>query len=200
MSDAVNRKSFKKKYFDSIKTGLETSFKNLYPNNEVLITYGPDQGYYYFNVHINGETFGIKDSIPMIVPTQLSVTRYTNEDAIVFSEISRTEYEREYDNYHASNYDWLRDEVDKLRKEYEPKGVIFIQSMIGNSGFSVEFYHPDHSTKRKYIMEFGKKVNCEFFTEHVHGYFNFSPISMGTAKSTKSKVSGSLKRLMERIQ
>jgi len=204
--EGLNRKCIKGKYYDIIEEGILKAFRNLYPHNKITIDYFPENCAYYFHVYINGETFA-QQEIPMAIDKQIMVDKYINHIAIsLFSNISVDEYEKQFNDYKVENYTWLTDEVNKLVEEYSKQGVIFEDVTIQQGRWRIECYHPEKSPKDPYYNssywnKFGSndknKQHPDVKRFNRWGYFSITPISSSTAKSTLSKIKGTIKACMK---
>lgn len=199
----LDRKCFKDKFFDSVEKGIMKSFGNLYPNNKIVVKYESEKEFYYFKVYINGETFA-QQEMPMAIDTLIYVDKYINHIAIkLFSDLPEDSFYKQYDDYKQENYDWLKDEVQKVVDEYKQKGVVFEDITIQQTRWRVQCYHPEKSPKDPYYRP-NSMWSKNDSQEHPElrrcsngGYFSITPISMTTAKNVLSKFKGAAKACLE---
>lgn len=121
---SINRTEIKGELKKSIVQALTSTFENVYPGYEVEIDYRCDRknnNNRYFGVYLKGETFNVRDEIPMLKPHLIFVDRFINSDAIVFSEHPLSAFEEQND-FKEENMDLIREAVKKVQEEFKDKG------------------------------------------------------------------------------
>jgi len=199
----IDRKNLKGKYYEKVENGIIKAFSNLYPNNKITVKYESENNNHYFCVYIDGETFA-QQEIPLAIDTKILVDKYINHLAIsLFSGESLDSYIKEFDDYKEENYDWLKNEVDKLIEEYQKQGVIFEDATVSKNRWRIECYHPEKSKKEPYQNSYFNKTHInnkphpdKRRTCH-SGYFSIFPFTMDTAKTTLNKFKNAMKNCLK---
>lgn len=198
----IDRKKLAGKYYEKVEKGIIKAFSNLYPNNKITVKYKSERNDYYFYVYINGETFA-QQELPLAIDTLILVDRYINHLAIsLFSGESLDSYIKKCDDYKEENYEWLKNEVDKLIEEYQKQGVIFEDATVSKNRWRIECYHPEKSKKDPYYNSlFSRRDINKPHPDRRRtcngGYFSVFPFTMGTAKTILNRFKSAIKNCLK---